>query len=136
MKKLRITVGKKTYDVTVEVLSDDEAPRGRPTALRPASAAAPSSPEAPPPTAAAPPTGAAPPNRSVAAGGVTSPMSGTVKSVLVQAGDSVEEGQALMLLDAMKMEVPVSAPIAGVVKSVAANEGQSVQEGQILLILN
>src|SRR3972149_1584333 len=130
MKKLRITVGKKTYDVTVEVLSDDDAQRGRPTALRPASAAAspsspssPSSPETPPP-AAAPPS-----KHPTAAGAVTSPMSGTVKSVLVQAGDSVEQGQALLLLDAMKMEVPVSAPIAGVVESVAAKEGQSVREG-------
>jgi biotin carboxyl carrier protein len=62
-------------------------------------------------------------------------MAGVVKSVLVQAGDSVQEGQPLVILDAMKMEVPISAPVAGTVASVEAKEGLSVQEGQVLIVL-
>jgi biotin carboxyl carrier protein len=128
MKKLRITVGKKTYDVTVEILSDDDPQRGHMSYPRPASTAGP-----PPATQSDAP--AAQPKAPAAAGAVTSPMAGTVKSVQVKAGDEVEEGQALLILDAMKMEVPVSAPVAGTVESVAAKEGQSIQEGAVLVVL-
>jgi glutaconyl-CoA/methylmalonyl-CoA decarboxylase subunit gamma len=128
MKKLRITVGKKTYDVTVEVLSDDDPQRGRMPAAHLSSHSAPSP---PPPSSPSTPESKAP----MAAGAVTSPMAGTVKSLLVKAGDTVEAGQALVILDAMKMEVPVSAPVAGTVESVAAREGQAIQEGAVLVVL-
>jgi biotin carboxyl carrier protein len=133
MKKLRVTVAGKTYDVTVEVLSDDDAQRSRPMEAHPKSEVAPATPL----SAAAPIPSAAPVStRSAAgAGAVTSPMAGTVKSVLVKVGDTVAEGQQVVTLDAMKMEVPIAAPIGGTVVEVQANEGQSVQEGQVLLVL-
>jgi len=130
MKKLRITVGKKTYDVTVEVLSDDDPARSRPVVARQPASAAPSS----PPSAA--PASPATPRPPAPAGAVTSPMAGTVKSVKVKDGDAVKENQILLTLDAMKMEVPVSAPVAGTVASVEVKEGQAVQEGQALVVLH
>jgi len=128
MKQLRITVGKKTYDVTVEVISDDDPVRSRPVPARTAASAG--VPIAPAGTPAAPqPTG------PIADGAVMSPMAGTVKSVKVKAGDTVSVNQVLLTLDAMKMEVPVSAPLSGTVQSVEVQEGQSVHEGQALLVL-
>lgn len=127
MKKLRITVGKKTYEVTVEVLSDDDPLRSRPVPARTAASS-------PPPThAAGAPAAAAGP---VAPGAVLCPMAGVVKSIKVKAGDTVKVNEVLLTLDAMKMEVPVSAPVAGTVETVEVKEGQSVQEGQALLVLN
>jgi biotin carboxyl carrier protein len=129
MKQLRITVGKKTYDVTVEVISDDDPVRSRPVPARTASSAG--APVAPAGAPAAPqPTG------PIADGAVMSPMAGTVKSVKVKAGDKVSVNQVLLTLDAMKMEVPVSAPVAGTITSVEVKEGQSVHEGQPLLVLH
>ncbi|MGD9634443.1 MAG: acetyl-CoA carboxylase biotin carboxyl carrier protein subunit [Pirellulales bacterium] len=129
MKQLRITVGKKTYDVTVEVISDDDPVRSRPVPARTAATAA----------ALSAPAGAPPAPQStgpIADGAVMSPMAGTVKSIRVKAGDTVSVNEVLLTLDAMKMEVPVSAPVAGQVASVEVKEGQSVQEGQALLVLN
>lgn len=126
MKKLRITIGDKSYDVSVEVLSDDSAPV--PTIPRPAAG---SSHIAPPPTAApARPTGAAAP------GVIISPMAGMVKSIQVKEGDSVEQGQVLVLLDAMKVENRITAPSAGKVSKILVKEGDTVTEGHVLLEMN
>jgi acetyl-CoA carboxylase biotin carboxyl carrier protein len=62
-------------------------------------------------------------------------MAGTVKSVMVKVGDAVAAGQQVVMLDAMKMEVPIAAPVGGRVVEVRVAEGQSVQEGQVLLML-
>lgn len=53
-------------------------------------------------------------------------MAGTVWKVLVKEGDSVEEGQEVMILESMKMEIPVEAEEAGVVKRVIVNEGDFI----------
>ena len=127
MKKLRITVGKKSYDVTVEVLSDDSAPHP-PTHIQhlPVALSTPSQ---------IPPTEASAPQRSVSPGSICSPMAGTVKNVLVAAGDEVRPDQPLVILDAMKMENQIMASSAGKVKSVFVKAGDSVGEGQALLEL-
>lgn len=63
---------------------------------------------------------------------VIAPMPGQVRAVLVQQGDSVTEGQPLVLLEAMKMELKVSAPHAGIVSKILVMQGQSVEREQIL----
>jgi len=63
---------------------------------------------------------------------LTAPMPGTVVKVLVGEGDDVEEGQVLLVLEAMKMEQPVAAPHAGRVASLPYGEGTLVPGGAVL----
>jgi acetyl/propionyl-CoA carboxylase alpha subunit len=64
------------------------------------------------------------------------PMPGQVRAVEAAAGDHVEEGQTLLLLEAMKMEIRIKAPYSGQVARVAVNMGDTVAHGQILLELS
>lgn len=108
------------------------------------------------PSVAAPPPSAAPtvappetPARTDAAdpiahpGAVPSPMVGTVYLAsdpktppFVKAGDTVKEGQTLLLIEAMKTFNPIPAPRAGVVKEVTVQDGEPVEFGQALVILS
>ncbi len=63
---------------------------------------------------------------------VVAPMPGQVRDVLVKQGDVVTEGQALFLLEAMKMELKVGAPHDGVVAKIFVNAGQGVEREQVL----
>jgi 3-methylcrotonyl-CoA carboxylase alpha subunit len=63
---------------------------------------------------------------------LTAPMPGTVVKVLVSEGDEVEEGQLLLVLEAMKTEQSVAAPYAGVVRSLPYAEGAGVPGGAVL----
>ncbi len=62
-------------------------------------------------------------------------MPGVVRQVLVQVGQAVERGQALLVLEAMKMEIRVTAPHAGVVEQLPVREGETVGRGQLLVAL-
>ncbi|MFC4161524.1 acetyl/propionyl/methylcrotonyl-CoA carboxylase subunit alpha [Chitinimonas lacunae] len=68
-------------------------------------------------------------------GGLTAPMPGTVVAVHVKAGDTVEKGAPLMILEAMKMEHTIAAPFDGTVESVFFLAGEQVKEGAALLAL-
>ncbi|MEK1913758.1 MAG: acetyl/propionyl/methylcrotonyl-CoA carboxylase subunit alpha [Pseudomonas chlororaphis] len=68
-------------------------------------------------------------------GGLTAPMNGSIVRVLVQAGQSVEAGAQLVVLEAMKMEHSIRAPQAGVVKALYCQEGEMVSEGSALVEL-
>lgn len=61
--------------------------------------------------------------------GVMSPMPATVVAIHVAPGQSIAEGETLVVLEAMKMELPIRAPRAGVVKTVACAKGDLVQPG-------
>lgn len=69
------------------------------------------------------------------ASGVTAIMPGQVREVLVAVGDAVTRGQALLLLEAMKMEIRVTAPADGVVKALLVAQGDVVERGQPLVEL-
>ncbi len=97
---------------------------------------------APAPVAAAPAASAAPAAEAVPAGTVTSPMVGTVyvapepgSAAFVKVGDSVSEGQTLLIVEAMKTMNPIPAPKAGTVKSIQVTDGQPVEFGQPLLVI-
>jgi len=57
-------------------------------------------------------------------------IAGTVWKIEVNVGDTVAVGQVVVILESMKMEMPVESPTSGLVTSVLVVEGQAVQEGQ------
>lgn len=59
-------------------------------------------------------------------------LSGSVWKVLVGIGDSVERDQEIMILESMKMEIPVVAPAAGTIASIEVAEGAAVETGDLL----
>lgn len=135
MKKLKITVGKKSYEVTVEVLSDDTPQRRNYGAADASSSGPPPGKSAPSAPAVSKPTGAKPVSQVAGEKSVLSPMAGLVRSVAVQVGDEVEKGQKLVVLEAMKMENQISAPTAGTVKAVHVSEGEQIPDGHVLVEL-
>lgn len=69
-------------------------------------------------------------------GGLSAPMNGSIVRVLVEPGQTVEAGTALVVLEAMKMEHSIRAPHAGVVKALYCSEGELVEEGTPLVELD
>ena len=67
------------------------------------------------------------------ASGLMAPMPGVVRSVSVQEGESVNKGQTLMVLEAMKMEIRIQAKSDGVVQKIFVQPGQTVEREQVLL---
>jgi acetyl-CoA carboxylase biotin carboxyl carrier protein len=66
---------------------------------------------------------------------VTAHITGTVWKIQVQVGDPVAEEQPVVILESMKMEMPVESPAAGTVTAIAVKEGQAVEEGDVLVTL-
>ena len=66
---------------------------------------------------------------------IRSEVAGTVFQVEVSAGARVSAGDTLLILESMKMEIPVDAPRDGIVAKVAVAEKEVVKEGQVLLVL-
>lgn len=63
-------------------------------------------------------------------------ITGVVFQVTSKAGDKVAAGDAVIVLESMKMEIPVEAPRAGKVKEIKVTEGQTVQEGDTVAVLD
>jgi acetyl-CoA carboxylase biotin carboxyl carrier protein len=59
-------------------------------------------------------------------------ITGTVWKVLKHSGDAVDEDEPVMILESMKMEIPVSAPESGVVREVLVKEGDTVSDGTVV----
>ncbi|MCT8139590.1 acetyl-CoA carboxylase biotin carboxyl carrier protein subunit [Anaerobacillus sp. CMMVII] len=66
---------------------------------------------------------------------VLASMAGNVWKVLVKEGDQVEEGQDVVILESMKMEIPIAVEVSGTVQSVKINEGDFVNEDDVLIIV-
>lgn len=64
---------------------------------------------------------------------VLASMAGNVWKVLVKAGDQVEAGQDVAILESMKMEIPIAVDFGGTVKEVKVNEGDFVNEGDAIV---
>ncbi len=129
MKKLRITVDGKTFDVTVEML--DAPATASVAAPAPVATVAPASVSAP----VAAPAPARPAAAAAPAGAVPSPLAGKVVSIDIKVGQAVAEGAKLLTLEAMKMNTFVYAPKAGTVSAVHVNPGDAVEEGAALVTL-
>ena len=73
---------------------------------------------------------------STATEALQSPLSGTIYKLLVTSGDKVENGQVVLVMEAMKMETEIRATVSGIVNKVLVKEGDAVQSGQSLLTFN
>ncbi len=62
-------------------------------------------------------------------------ITGTVWKIEKKVGDEVQAGDVLVILESMKMEMPVEAPGAGKVEKIACSESQAVNEGDVLVVL-
>ena len=62
-------------------------------------------------------------------------ITGTVWKIEVEVGDNIAEGDTVVILESMKMEMPVEAEDEGTVKEIRCEEGQSVSEGDVLVVL-
>jgi acetyl-CoA carboxylase biotin carboxyl carrier protein len=69
-------------------------------------------------------------------GEVLSDMVANVWKVVASPGDSVAEGDPLVILESMKMEIPVGSPVAGTVSEIRVQEGGVVQEGDVIAIVD
>jgi biotin carboxyl carrier protein len=66
---------------------------------------------------------------------IKSEITGTVWKILTQPGQDVAEGDTLMILESMKMEIPVIVEDGGVVSQITVAEGEAIQEGQVVAIV-
>ena len=116
MRTFNVTVNGQTYEVSVEEVTGGAAP---------ARAAAPAAPKAAPKAA----TKAAP--KAVAGAGtpIKAPMPGTILDVKVKVGDTVKNGQAVCVLEAMKMENEITASRAGTITAIHVAKVDSILEG-------
>ena len=66
---------------------------------------------------------------------VLAEIAGSVFKIEKDVGDSIETEDVLLILESMKMEIPVEAPISGRIAEIRVNEGDTVEEGQVLAVL-
>ncbi len=123
MKNYTITVNGNVYDVTVEENGAGAAPAARPAAA---------------PVAAAPKAAPAAPKAAAGAGSiqVKAGAAGKVFKIEANVGQSVQAGDPVVIIEAMKMEIPVVAPEAGTVASIDVAVGDAVEAGAVLATLN
>ncbi len=127
MKNYTITVNGTVYDVTVEEGGAGSAPV-RQAAPKAAPKAAPAAAAAPAPAPAA----------AGNAGGteVTASVPGKVFKVEASVGQALKAGDSIVILEAMKMEIPVVAPEDGTVASINVSVGDAVESGDVLATMN
>ena len=127
--KYKVTLNNRTYEVEVEagqaMLVDEYE------AYTPAPAAAPA------PVAAAPAAASVSATPALAAGEVVkSPMPGNILKINITVGQKVNEGDTLLVLEAMKMENEIAAPKAGTVAQIIVSKGAVVETGAPLVVIS
>lgn len=130
MKNYTITVNGSVYDVVVE----EGATSGAPAVAAPAAPVAPkAAPKAAPAPAAAP---AAPKAAGAGSIKVEAGAAGKVFKIEANVGQAVKRGDAVVVIEAMKMEIPVVAPEDGTVASIDVAVGDAIEAGAVLATLN
>jgi methylmalonyl-CoA carboxyltransferase small subunit len=125
--KLTITIDGKTYEVEVEAAEPESAATPHNfTGVNIASAPL----RVPAASAPAPAAAGGPVNEEKVC---RSPVSGIVVRITAQVGQSLQQGDILLVLEAMKMETNITAPSAGKIEAIRVNQGDSVQAGQVVV---
>ena len=119
MKKYKVNVNGTNYEIAIELIDADA--KVEEIKAAPATAPAAPAPQAPAPAATA-----------GAGETVNSPMPGNILAINVNVGDTVSEGQVLMVLEAMKMENEIMAPRSGKITSIGVTTGAVVESGAVL----
>lgn len=132
LKNYKVTVNGKTYDVQVEELNaQNNAPQmAQPTVAQAQPTVATPAPQ--PQKAETPVASAASPANGV---NVEAPMPGKILKIKVNAGDTVTEGQQVMVLEAMKMENEIFTTTSGKVAKICVKEGDNVATGDVLMVI-
>lgn len=126
--KYKVTLNNRVYEVEVEM--------GQAMLIDEYDAVAPAAPAAPTAVPAAPAAPAAVPAAALASGEVVkSPMPGNILKINVAPGQKVEEGDVLIVLEAMKMENEIVATKSGTVAQVAVSKGAVVETGAPLVVI-
>lgn len=131
--KYKVTLNKRVYEVEVE--------EGSAMLVDEYELAAPAAPAAPAPVAAAAPAAAAPTAAAPAAAGlaagtvIEAPMPGNVLKINVAQGQTVKEGDVLLVLEAMKMENEITATKSGTVAQIVTAKGAVVETGSPLVVI-
>lgn len=130
MRKFKITVNGKTYEVEVEELKDNKnketasyvpEPSVNPVEVAPKAAHSSPKPQAP---------------VHAGANAITAPMPGTILDVRVKEGQQVKRGDVVLILEAMKMENEIMAPNDGTIASINVEKGTSVNTGDVLVTMD
>jgi len=137
MRKFQIKVDGKVYEVEVEELGGNESSAGTISAPQPVAAKAKEEPVSQKAAAkpSSSPVPAKAPAAAVAGEQVVAPMPGKVLQLKVKEGDSVKDGDTLLILEAMKMENEIVANASGNVKKINVAANNMVDTGDVLLVI-
>ena len=145
MRKYEITVDGKEYKIAVNHFTSEEVDlevNGKPMKVKVSSIVSDSFITSAPARRSATASGSAVPAQSAPSasasageGGVSAPIPGLILEVFVKVGDKVTAGQALLKMEAMKMENAINAPHAGTVTAIKVKAGDAVNQGQELIVV-
>lgn len=131
MKKFKVTVNGKAYEVEVEEMG------GAPAAAPAPQVAAAPAPAAPAPTPAAAPAPAPAVGGPIPEGAITvkAPMPGKISALKAEAGKAVKRGDIILVLEAMKMQNDITATADGTLHEIRVNPGDNVKTGDVLAVI-
>ena len=136
MRKFKITVDGKVYEVEVEEVGENKASEGAVSAPQPVVTKVKEEPVKPKPAKVSnSPAPSKVPTAAVAGEEVVAPMPGKVLQLKVSEGDSVKEGDTLLILEAMKMENEIIANASGSIKKIIAAVNDMVDTGDVLMVI-
>ncbi|WP_299721289.1 biotin/lipoyl-containing protein [Megasphaera sp.] len=135
MKKFKVTVNGKAYEVEVEEMGGAPAAAPAPQAAAAPAQAAPAAPAAPAPAPAATPAPAV--GGPIPEGAITvkAPMPGKISALKAEAGKAVKRGDIILVLEAMKMQNDITATADGTLHEIRVNPGDNVKTGDVLAVI-
>ena len=135
MKKFKVTVNGKAYEVEVEEMGGAPAAAPAPQAAAAPAQAAPAAPAAPAPAPAATPAPAV--GGPIPEGAITvkAPMPGKISALKAEAGKAVKRGDIILVLEAMKIQNDITATADGTLHEIRVNPGDNVKTGDVLAVI-